>query len=47
MIKYEPNLVDSLAKEFGNDWVKEIFKKDIDNVVFPEVSFIRTEIKEF
>lgn len=36
-VKAEPALVKSLTEEFGNDWVKEIFKKDIDNVVFPEL----------
>jgi DNA polymerase-3 subunit alpha len=39
VIKYEPGLVDNLTKEFGNEWVKEIFKKDIDNVVFPELAY--------
>jgi len=39
VIKYEPALIDSLNKEFGTDWVKEIFKKDIDNVVFPELPY--------
>jgi DNA polymerase III subunit alpha len=38
-IKYEPGLVDNLTKEFGTDWVKEILKKDIDNVVFPELPY--------
>lgn len=39
VIKYEPALVSNLTKEFGEEWVKEIFKKDIDNVVFPEVPY--------
>jgi DNA polymerase-3 subunit alpha len=39
VIKYEPSLVDNLTKEFGSDWVKEILKKDIDNVVFPELPY--------
>jgi DNA polymerase-3 subunit alpha len=37
-IKPEQKLVDDLTQEFGSDWVKEIFKKDIDNIAFPEVA---------
>jgi DNA polymerase-3 subunit alpha len=36
-IKPEAPLFLALTEEFGGDWVKEIFKKDIDNVVFPEL----------
>jgi len=36
-IKTDQKLIDTLSQEFGNDWVKEIFKKDVDNIVFPEL----------
>ncbi len=38
-VKPEPQLVKALEEEFGQKWVKEIFKKDIDNVVFPDLGY--------
>lgn len=34
-IKPEPKLLDDLIKTFGNKWVKVLYKKDVDNLVFP------------
>jgi len=38
-IKYEPALIDNLKKEFGNEWVKETFKKDLKDVQFPTLEY--------
>ena len=34
-IKPEPKLLEELIKTFGNQWVKVLYKKDVDNLVFP------------
>lgn len=34
-IKPEPKLLEDLMKTFGEQWVKVLYKKDVDNLVFP------------
>lgn len=34
-IKPEPALMEELIQNFGNEWVKTLFKKDVDNLTFP------------
>jgi DNA polymerase-3 subunit alpha len=38
-IKAEPKLYEELIQTFGNEWVKPLFKKEVDNIVFPELPF--------
>lgn len=36
-VKADPKLYEELVKTFGENWVKPSFKKDVDNIAFPEL----------
>jgi DNA polymerase-3 subunit alpha len=38
-IKAEPKLLEDLVKTFGESWVKVLFKKDVDNIAFPDLPY--------
>lgn len=46
-VKSSTKIIEDLSKEFGVDWVKEIFKKDIDNIAFPELKFKNKNKRNF
>ena len=37
-VKAEPQLYEELTKAFGDEWVKPSFKKEVDNIEFPELA---------
>jgi len=36
-VKYDENLIKSLIENFGENWVRPVFKKDINKIKFPEI----------
>lgn len=46
-IKPEPKLLEDLMKTFGEQWVRVLYKKDVDNVVFPALPKRQSKNKNF